>query len=192
MKLLVVGFFAVVAPAVAHAQAGSDRVLVYVDDVSVADPKLQSEANALTSSVCSTLGKDKRLDVMCAPDVKQIIGFAAASSMIGTTSPAVENLQKRLDAVAFVVAGNLQPRGADMVLTLQVGPKSAQSDSSALFAETSLVKLEAVGPPKATKLLDKLPDIGARLVKAMLSPTPSDAPAPPPPAPLPTTPTTKK
>lgn len=183
---------------VAHAQAGgssvggAERVLVYVDDIA-ADAKLKGEAAALTSSLCGALAKDKRLDVMCAPDVKQILGFAAASSMIGTTSPAIENVQKRLESVKFVVAGALAPRANDVVLTVQAGPKADGAEATALFAEVAIAKVEEVSPAKQMKLLEKLPDVSSRLVKAMLTPPaaqPQNTPAPAtpttnaPPAPL--------
>jgi hypothetical protein len=114
------------------------------------------------------------------------MGFAAASSMLGTTSPAVENLQRRLESVKFVVAATLKPQGTDLVLTVQVGPKADGADASALFAETALLKVEAVGPPKASKILDRMPDITQRLAKAMLAPAaPSATPPAAPPAPLP-------
>lgn len=161
----------------AHAQAaGGDRVLVYVDDVTATDPKVKQEAAALTSALCGALAKDKRLDVMCAPDVKQILGFAAASSMIGTTSPAVENVQKRLETVKFVVAASLAPRGSDIVLTVSAGPKSEQADVSALFSEVALVKVEEVSPAKNMKLLEKLPDVTNRVVKGLLAPSSSTTP----------------
>lgn len=171
----------------AHAQTGTtDRVLIYVDDVVAADPKVKQESAALTSALCGALAKDKRLDVMCAPDVKQILGFAAASSMIGTTSPAVENVQKRLENVKFVVAGTLAPRGSDIVFTVQAGPKAENAEASALFAETAIVKVEEVSPAKQMKLLEKLPDVSSRVVKAILAPSASSptGPAGPPPAPL--------
>jgi hypothetical protein len=174
---------AVVAPVAARAQArGGERLLVYVDDVSASDPKLKQEAAALTSALCGALAKDRRLDVMCAPDVKQILGFAAASSMIGTTSPAVENVQKRLNTVKFVVGGSLAPRGGDVVLTVQAGPKAKEADASALFADSAIVKVEEVAPAKQMRLLEKLPDVTARVAKALLSPTATTPP--PPPAPL--------
>ncbi len=170
----------------ASAQSGTtDRLLIYVDDVAPSDPKVKQEAAALTSALCGALAKDKRLDVMCAPDVKQILGFAAASAMIGTTSPAVENVQKRLESVKFVVAASLAPRGSDIVFTVQAGPKAENAEASALFADTAVVKVEEVSPAKQMKLLEKLPDVSSRIIKGILAPaTNTTTTNPPPPAPL--------
>lgn len=180
---IVTAFFAADAR-VAHAQSGTtDRLLIYVDDVVPSDAKVKQEAAALTSALCGALAKDKRLDVMCAPDVKQILGFAAASSMIGTTSPAVENVQKRLESVKFVVAASLAPRGSDIVLTVQAGPKAENAEASALFSETAVVKVEEVSPAKQMKLLEKLPDVSSRIIKGILAPATTTT-NPPPPAPL--------
>lgn len=173
------------ASADARAQSGTtDRVLVYVDDVVPADPKVKQEAAALTSALCGALAKDKRLDVMCAPDVKQILGFAAASSMIGTTSPAVENVQKRLESVKFVVAASLAPRApSDIVFTVQAGPKADNAEASALFSDNAVVKVEEVSPAKQMKLLEKLPDVSSRIIKGILAPAASTSTNAPP-APL--------
>jgi len=73
-------------------------VLVYVNEFTVQDPKLASDAGALTSALCAALARDKRVDVLCAPDVRQLLSFAAASSMMGSTSPATENLERRAAA----------------------------------------------------------------------------------------------
>ena len=175
---------AVLVPQTALAQAGDDRVLVYVDDVVTNDPKLKSEVGAMTSALCGAVAKDKRLDVLCAPDVKQILGFAAASSMIGTTSPAVENVQRRLEQVKFVVSGTLVFRNADVVLTVQAGPTAEGADATALYSDKPLVKVEEVTPAKQMRLLDKLPVVATRITRALLSPAPvAQAPLQPP-APL--------
>ncbi len=168
------------------ARAADERVLVFVDDVAASDPKLKAEVGALTSALCGAVAKEKRFDVLCAPDVRQILGFAAASSMIGTASPAVENVQARLELVKFVVSASLVVRGGDAVLTLQAGPTAEGADPAALYSDKPLVKLEETTPAKQMKLLDKLPLVAQRLTKALLADPaghPPTAPLPPP-APL--------
>jgi hypothetical protein len=176
----------VVAPCLVHAQTGAaERVLVYVDDVVTDNPKLKNEVGALTSALCGAVAKDKRLDVLCAPDVKQILGFAAASSMIGTASPAVDSVQRRLEKVKFVISGTLVMRNADVVLTVQAGPTAEGADATALFSDKPIVKVEEATPAAKMKLLDQLPNVAGRVIKGLLAPAPTTPPAPlAPPAPL--------
>jgi hypothetical protein len=92
-----------------HARAGApsdDRQLVYVDDVQVADKALGADANALTTALCAALGKEKRIDVLCAPDVKQILSFAATAAMVGTTGGPGDAVQARLERTRHVVSAS--------------------------------------------------------------------------------------
>ena len=178
---------AAVVPSLAYAQSGAaaERVLLYVDDVVTDNPKLHNEVGALTSALCGAVAKDKRVDVLCAPDVKQILGFAAATSMMGSASPAVESVQKRLENVKFVISGTLALRGADVVLTVSGGPPAEGADASALFSDKALVKVEEVTPAAKMKLLDSLPQVAARVIKGLVAPAPTTNALPiPPPAPL--------
>ncbi|MDP2343345.1 MAG: hypothetical protein Q8O67_20475 [Deltaproteobacteria bacterium] len=178
---------AFLVPQLAQAQvAGGERVLVYIDDIVTDDAKLRNEVGALTSALCGAVAKDKRLDVLCAPDVKQILGFAAASSMIGSTSPAVESVQRRLEQVKFVISGTLVMRKADVVLTVQGGPTAEGADATALFSDKPVVKVEEVTSAAKMKLLDALPVVAGRVVKGLLAPVAATPPTGPmaPPAPL--------
>src|SRR6185437_10779686 len=97
---------AVIAFALMLAAApADDRVLIFVDDVQAIDKSLAPDANALTTALCAALGKEKRADVMCAPDVKQILNFAATAAMVGTEgkgpgAAVQERLEKTRDVVS--------------------------------------------------------------------------------------------
>jgi len=177
---VVVGLLA--GAAAAQAPVAADRPLIFVADIAPA-PGLDADASSLTSALCGAIAKDKRFDVLCAPDVRQILGFAAMSSATGAASPAVEKLQSRLESVDFVVNGTLNPRARDeLALVVVAGPRAADSDASAPFTDKVVVKLEEIAPGKSSRLLDRLPDVAARIGKALqLTTTTTTAP----PAPLP-------
>jgi hypothetical protein len=167
---------------VARAQTPPEKKTVFVADL-VADAGRSADATALTSSLCGLLAKDKTIDVLCAPDVRQIMGFAAMSSATGGVSPTVEKLQARLETVDFVVAGTVQPRQKDLALVVSLGPRADGADAAAPYAESSLTSVEVVGPG-AGKLLDQLPEVARRLLVPLKAPLPPPAPL----APAPTAP----
>jgi hypothetical protein len=174
---------ALVAALGAHGAAaqteGGQRPLVFVTDVSATTPALQQDAAALTTSLCGALARDKRIEVMCAPDVRQILEFAAMGSLTGGASPAVESLERRMGTVAFVVAGTLTAKEKDtFVLVVGAGPRSPSSDPSMPAFEKPTVRFEEVGMGKSTRLLDRLPELAVRLMRPLLAPA-STATQPP-------------
>ena len=105
------------------AAKSDDRVLVYVDDVVPADKSLAADATALTTALCAAIGKDKRFDVLCAPDVKQILSFAATAAMVGTTGGPGGAVQDRLDRTKHVVSASFKKDGSNYVMVVKAGPK---------------------------------------------------------------------
>jgi hypothetical protein len=178
------GLALVVACASLGAQAEEkktdERVLVYVGDVQTQDKALGADATALTTALCAALGKDKRVDVLCAPDVKQILSFAATAAMIGTNGGPAGALQERLDRTKHVVSAQYRKDGGTFVLVVKAGPKAAEAQAAALFSDKPVIALEEKGDAQK-KILDKLPALTARVTAALLEP--AGAP-PPPPAPL--------
>lgn len=170
------------ASAPTNAQAASDksadRKLVYVDEIAVADKALTLEAQALTTSLCASLAKDRRLDVLCAPDVKQILSFAATTAMIGTAGSPTSAIEARLDQVRLVVQGSYRKEGNSYILVVKAGPRASTASSSALFTEQPVVALEEKAD-KQPALLDRFPAVAHKLTGALLAPPP-----PPPPAPV--------
>lgn len=175
----VVAVVAVLLGSDSPAQA-ADAVLIYVDDVVVADPSLRADAAALTAAMCTALGKDKRIEVLCAPDVKQILGFAATASMVGSSSPALDNLQRRLEDVDHVVAGSLKRDGGQIVWQVKAGHKAEQAAATALFFSSALVTFDEKAPSTKT-LADRAPSAAERVVPRLLHP---EGPVAEPPAPL--------
>ncbi len=181
---IVLALGAVAAPS-ARAQPAAPpaaRTLVFVDDVVAADAALSPDAAALTSTLCAALSKDKRLDVLCAPDVRQILAFAATAAMVGTGGGPTGAMMERLDKTALMVSGSLRKDGASFVLVTKGGVKSASSTPEAMEIERALLALEQrAGGQRA--LLDALPGLAARLGEGLLKPAAPSVPAPPP-APL--------
>lgn len=169
--------------AAAQAKPSDDRVLVYVDNILASDPSLAADATGLTMSLCTELGKDKRIDVLCAPDVAQVLSFAATASMIGASGGAGGAIQDRLQRTRHVVSGALRKDGANVVLVVKGGPKAPDADLTALYSDKPLVAVEQKAEHQR-KLPAQLPAVAARVVAALLKPAAAAAPPPPPPAPL--------
>jgi hypothetical protein len=161
--------------------AAPERTLIYVDDLLTEDKGLAQDAQALTTSLCAALSKDKRLDVMCGPDVKQILSFAATSAMIGTGSSPANAVEERLNKAKHVVQGTLRKEGANVLLVVKGGPRADAASSTSMFTEKPVVALEEKAD-KTQKLLDRLPALAQKLGGALLAP-PSPPPAPLVPAP---------
>jgi hypothetical protein len=181
-KLATIALLACAFPALAQKKA-DDRVLIYVDDVQPADKSLAADATALTTSLCAALSKDKRLDVMCAPDVKQILNFAATASMIGTQGGAGGAVTDRLDRTNQVVSATLRKEGGQFVLTMKIGPKAADAQATALYSDKPALALEERADQQK-KILDKLSASAAKMSESIFKTSASAAVSSSPPAPM--------
>jgi hypothetical protein len=138
------------------------------------------------------MARDKRVEVMCAPDVRQILEFAAMSSLTGGSSPVVEALERRLAAVAFIISSALSRKDAAstvrkdaagqsaFVLVVAGGPKSPDGDPSTPAFDKPTVRFEEVGIGNSTSLLDRLPELSTRLLRPLLTPSAGSMPPPEP------------
>lgn len=177
---LLVLLAAVASGAPAVAQKPATRPIVFVRDIG-APAGLQPDAASLTTALCGLIAKDPRVDVLCAPDVKQIMGFAAMGALTGASTPAVDALERRLAAVTVVVSGSLAPRDADTIaLVVSAGPRSASGDALSPAFEAASVKLEEAVKGKSSRLLERLPELSARVLKPFLTPAPSTSTTAPP------------
>jgi hypothetical protein len=166
--------FALLAAAAARAAAPP---IVYVNDVVAADPSLATDAEALTSPLCGAMAKDKRVEVLCAADVKQLLAFAATTSMVGTSSPALETLQQRVNSVQFVVSGRLALDKGAKVLTMSIGPKDEGSGMGGMAPSSSVLSITEKVGARTAALFDGLPTVARRLIDAAVSPSPASSPA---------------
>lgn len=175
------------APPAVTPPAPAPRTLVYVDDVAAAEQALSPDATTLTSTLCAALGKDKRLDVICAPDIRQILGFAATAAMVGSGTGPTGAVMERLDKTQLVVSSALRKEGAGFVLVVKAGTKGANATPEAMYVEPVLVAFEQRAATQRA-LLDTLGGLATRVAAGLLKPadrTTLGAPAPgPPPAPL--------
>jgi hypothetical protein len=161
---LLAGMF-VVGPA-----AAQTRPLIFVADLAAPAP-LAQDAAALTTSLCALLARDSRVEVLCAPDVKQILDFAAMGALTGAPGPAVESLERRLAAVKFVVNGHLTQHEAGAAVVVSGGPRRADSgDGSLPIFDIVSVRLEAAAKGKNTRLGERLSELSTRLVTSLLAP----------------------
>ena len=176
--------FVASSAALAQTPKSDDRILIYVDDVVPADKSLASDATALTTALCAAVGKDKRFDVLCAPDVKQILSFAATAAMVGNSGGSGGAVQDRLDRTKHVVSATFKKDGANYVMIVKAGPKAADAQATSLYSDKPIIALEERGDAQR-KILEKLPSLASRITTALL---PSSAAASAPPAPLPAAP----
>ncbi len=157
---------AVVASSAAAAQSGESRPVVFVTDISGETPELSQAGAAITTSLCGQLAKDKRIEVLCAPDVKQIMGFAAMGALTGGASPALSALEGRLAKVSFVVTGAISAKGKDYTLVLSTGPRAPEADPNSPAFEKPILRLEEAASGSTARLMERLPEMAARLAKA--------------------------
>ena len=178
--VVVLGLVVTASPALAQEDAPPS--LVFVTDVTTTEEDLSADAKAVTAALCGAIARDIRVEVLCAPDVKQILGFAAMSAMTGAQSPAVAKLEERLSKVDFVVVPTLERRQKKVVLVAQLGPRSPMSSPTSPAVESVLLKVEEVSPGKAAQLLDRMPALANKLTgRVAQQVAASSTPAPPPP-----------
>jgi len=95
-------------------------VVVYVEDFTV-DPKLKQDGGGLAATFCSDLGKDKSIDVVCAPDVQQLMNYEAFRGLAGNSAAGgAPGLKKRLGAVTVVVTGEVRQGKHGLISILSV------------------------------------------------------------------------
>jgi hypothetical protein len=178
----------VMAVLAAGTARADDAVVVYVNEVLAGDAAQATGAASITSALCSEFAKDKRVSVICATDVKQLLDFAASSELLGGSAPGVEPLLKRIDAARFVVEAKLAAGKGTTVLTASIGPKDADAQVGAMHASAPLLSLDESSGPRSGPLLDRMPQLARRLVDVALAPKSlepsSRPPVAPPPAPL--------
>lgn len=176
---LVTGAMAVFGASSSAAQPQpAERALVFVDDVAPADKSMATDASALTSGLCAAFAKDKRLDVMCAPDVRQILSFAATAAMVGTTQSPGNAVTDRLDRTQHVISAALRKEAGAWVLVVKAGPKAPEARPEAMFSDQPKVAVEQRADAQK-KLLDALPGLVAKVAEGLLKPA-APAPLPPP------------
>lgn len=161
------------------ARADDGRVPVFISDVAV-DKGVTVDGQALTSTLCSAFGKAARLDVMCAPDVKQLVSFAGQLAMMGKKSPAIEKLEAQMTKVRWVVRAELK-KGDKGGLVFHLGVHDKVSGDNGVFAvagERRALFKEPLPDGKTARLLDRIPVLAKQATEQMLASTAS----PPPPA----------
>ena len=169
----------VAGPTLAQGAVSGDRILIYVDDVVPAQASLATDAAALTIALCATISKDPRFEVLCAPDVQQLLSFAATTAMMGSTSGGPSAvLQERLVRSKHIVSASFAHDGG-FTLTIKAGPKAADAPAIALYSDKPVITLKETGTGPG-KILEKLPALASRILAAL---APASTP-PPPPAPL--------
>jgi hypothetical protein len=157
-------------------------LVIFVGDVMTdakQTPPLTSEAAALTSELCGALGRDKRVEVLCAPDIRQLLDFAATQAMLGG-NPAADRIAARAEAADGMVQTRLHREGGALVLVLEAGPLLEGSSLTGMGLAKALVRLENKAATNQG-LVARLPDVSARIVAGLVAPVAQQAPPPPPP-----------
>lgn len=159
------------APAKAAAPTkAAAKTALFVAEIK-ADPALTGDALALTTTLCTALGKSKRVEIACAPDVKQLMSFAATAGLMGLDQGTSGKVAQRLEQTTHVVAGTLRKDGGTYVLLLSASVKSGDSQGIVIIPGEALVSLEErADSPKA--LLGRLDGAAAKLLAPMGAPGP--------------------
>jgi hypothetical protein len=95
-------------------------IVIYVEDFTV-DPKVEQDGGGLAATFCNDLGKDKTLDVVCAPDVQQLMNYEAFRGLAGNAQAGgAPALKKRLGLVTVVVIGEVKQGKHGLISILSV------------------------------------------------------------------------
>jgi hypothetical protein len=174
---LLVCVVACASPQTAWAQAVA-RPLVFVADVS-APPTLKAEAALWTTALCGALNEDRRVEVLCAPDVRQILDFAALGSLSGNEGPAATALEGRLAAVRIVVTGSLatKAQGA-LTFVVAAGPRARTGAGDLPVFEVPTIRVQETVGATTTKPTQQLKALTAKVLQSFLAPK-TDMSSPP-------------
>ena len=164
-------------------------VTVYIQDIHGPDndKTLEADAAALTGALCSALAKGKRVDVLCAPDMRQLMSFSAAGMMAGGTNDTASTVQSRVQGAAHVVMGALHRDAKGVILDVKVCPQADGVLDEAICNDAARIQREQ--QPTARALLERIPALAERLASLALPLAIAPGPPPAPLAPTPATPT---
>jgi hypothetical protein len=166
-----------VPPRAAWAQSAA-RPLVFVTDVRAA-PALKAEAELWTTALCAALSQDRRVEVLCAPDVRQILDYAAMGSLSGNEGPAAAALDGRLAAVRIVVTGNLVMKApGTLALVVAAGPRALAGAGDLPVFEVPTVRVQETVGATTTKPTQQLAALTAKVLHSFLAPK-TDLSSPP-------------
>jgi hypothetical protein len=90
--------------------------------------------------------------------------------MMGGSSPAAENLERRAAATRYVLSGRVVAHQTGAALALSIGPRDAGADLASMFSSSVLAKREAKVAGKTLGLLAQVPVLARAVVDAALAP----------------------
>lgn len=151
--------------AAAPSDKQGDKPTVYVDEIK-ADKALANEATALTTSLCTALSKSRSFEVACAPDIKQLLGFAATAGLMGLDQSTSGKVEERLAKATHVVTGTLRKDGAAYVLVLSTALRSEESQGVVIVPGKALWSSEERGD-SSKAVLAKLDGAATKIAAAV-------------------------
>ncbi len=168
-----------VASSVVRAHDG-ERPLIFVADVT-APPAHKSEAELWTAALCDALTENRRVEVLCAPDVRQMLSFAAMGSFAGNGGASAAVLQERLGAVSIVVTATLTPQApGTVVLVVAAGHRAPAGMGDIPVFEAAAIRVEETLRTTGAKPTQQLSALSSRVVRTFLPPQTTASPPPDP------------
>ena len=179
LKPFCAALLAVVALSSAPAVAGT---LVYVEDFEVRKP-VKPQGGSLAGILCNQMSKNKNLEIMCAPDVQQMLQFAALSGSVGNQSNPQLAIEDRMGKVEVVVKGSIRKGKYGLILLVEVFERDKKFAGTVVTPGRKLGAIERKGIKGGTQaVMDKLPALAPRIAAmARGEATGSKKSAPPPP-----------
>jgi hypothetical protein len=170
---------ALVALALALPAAANPKLLVYVAEADVKG--LDITSSGIGTSVCAALERRPDLEVICAPDVRQMIEAAAQMAALGGASNSLAALEARVAKADFVAHPFVRKDGNKLKLLLRLY-KSREAVGGIAYAGEPAGRVVALADDmKLESLLTSLDAAAARADKMLHEPRndPRAPPAPP-------------
>ena len=125
---------------------------VFVEDVGV-EKGIDMDSKALTSSLCASLMKQKGVEVICAPDVRQLLDFQSQLALIGK-SPAISKIEQQIETTPWVISAEVVRDAKRVKMIVGLHEKGPSEGVFATAGKRVAFVEERVG--KASKLLGRV------------------------------------
>jgi hypothetical protein len=137
---------------------------VFVEDVGV-EKGIDMDSKALTSSLCASLMKQKGVEVICAPDVRQLLDFQSQLALIGK-SPAISKIESQIEATPWVIAAEVVRDEKRIKMVVGLHEKGPSEGIFATAGKRVAVVAERVS--KASALLKRVDSVADSLGKSVV------------------------
>jgi hypothetical protein len=127
-----------------------DEQMLYVENVNVVAP-IKEDGSLLSITLCAELSKSAKHSVVCEPDLKQMMDFAALNTIIGNGNKKLNNLENTLANVNVLVFSELRNGKFGYILYLEVAERDPSMEGATLLPKKVLGRYKIKGIKRDTK-----------------------------------------